>query len=88
MATDGEQDYAPGEQLAPLKNISIAPVKAYSSVQFGPGEHDHFELNSDLLFSESPQSTSRPALPHTSCPQSQLRPHRRSPHSRSTVHNR
>lgn len=23
-------------------------------MQFGPGEHDHFELNSDLLFSEFP----------------------------------
>lgn len=27
-------------------------IKAYSSVQHGTGENDHFELNSDLLFSE------------------------------------
>lgn len=76
MVTDGNQDYAPGEQLAPLKNISIAPVKAYSSVQFGPGEHDHFELNSDLLFSESsPSVPPRPPAPS---------PHRPTPSSDPT----
>lgn len=46
------QDFAPGEQLAALDNISLAEVKAYSSVQFGAGPRDHLELNSDLLFSK------------------------------------
>lgn len=45
------QDYAPGELLATLSNASQAPVKAYSSVQYGPGPDHHLELNSDLLFS-------------------------------------
>ncbi|TXT05932.1 hypothetical protein VHUM_03693 [Vanrija humicola] len=45
-----ERDYAPGETLALLDNKSAAPVKAYSSVQYGAGPNDHLELNSDLLF--------------------------------------
>ncbi|KAL1412696.1 hypothetical protein Q8F55_000443 [Vanrija albida] len=45
-----ERDYAPGETLALLDNKSAAPVKAYSSVQYGAGPRDHLELNSDLLF--------------------------------------
>jgi hypothetical protein len=36
--------------ITPLTNISQAPLKAYSSVQYGPNPHDHLELNSDLLF--------------------------------------
>ncbi|KAJ9111436.1 hypothetical protein QFC19_001205 [Naganishia cerealis] len=32
-----------------LTNLTTG-TKAYSSVQHGSGEHDHFELNSDLLF--------------------------------------
>lgn len=49
-----------------LENISAAPAKAYSSVQYGPGEHDHLELNSDLLFSTSPSLLlpRRISLPH------------------------
>jgi hypothetical protein len=46
------QDFAPGERLALLDNASKAPVKAYSSVQYGSEPADHLELNSDLLFSE------------------------------------
>ncbi|RSH81164.1 uncharacterized protein EHS24_008601 [Apiotrichum porosum] len=45
-----KHDYAPGELLATLSNASQAPVKAYSSVQYGPGPDHHLELNSDLLF--------------------------------------
>ncbi|CAK9780865.1 unnamed protein product [Cutaneotrichosporon oleaginosum] len=45
-----DRAFAPGERLALLDNKSLAPVKAYSSVQFGNGPHDHLELNSDLLF--------------------------------------
>ncbi|AFR96918.1 hypothetical protein C343_05046 [Cryptococcus neoformans C23] len=44
------RDFAPNELITPLTNISLAPEKAYSSVQFGPGPSDHLELNSDLLF--------------------------------------
>ena len=47
-----QQDYAPNEVITPLENITAAPIKAYSSVQYGPEPHQHFELNSDLLFSE------------------------------------
>lgn len=46
------RDYAPGEVIAELENLSAAPAKAYSSVQYGSGQEDHLELNSDLLFSE------------------------------------
>jgi hypothetical protein len=36
-----------------LSNLSLAPAKAYSSVQFGTDNaQDHFELNTDLLFGE------------------------------------
>ncbi|KAK1922020.1 hypothetical protein DB88DRAFT_496863 [Papiliotrema laurentii] len=44
------QDFAPNETITPLTNLSQAPAKAYSSVQYGPKAHEHFELNSDLLF--------------------------------------
>ncbi|WVF73108.1 hypothetical protein IAT40_007927 [Kwoniella sp. CBS 6097] len=44
------RDFAPDEQITKLTNISLAPEKAYSSVQFGTGPRDHLELNSDLLF--------------------------------------
>ncbi|WVR00284.1 hypothetical protein IAU59_007427 [Kwoniella sp. CBS 9459] len=44
------RDFAPGERITKLTNISLAPEKAYSSVQFGTGPRDHLELNSDLLF--------------------------------------
>ncbi|KIR51452.1 hypothetical protein I315_06151 [Cryptococcus gattii Ru294] len=44
------RDFAPNGLIAPLTNISLAPEKAYSSVQFGTGPRDHLELNSDLLF--------------------------------------
>lgn len=36
-----------------LSNLTPG-TKAYSSVQHGNGEDDHFELNSDLLFGEPP----------------------------------
>ncbi|GMK55415.1 hypothetical protein CspeluHIS016_0204710 [Cutaneotrichosporon spelunceum] len=45
-----DRAFAPGERLALLDNKSAAPVKAYSSVQYGNGPSDHLELNSDLLF--------------------------------------
>ncbi|BEI85384.1 hypothetical protein CcaverHIS002_0507850 [Cutaneotrichosporon cavernicola] len=45
-----DRAFAPGERLALLDNKSLAPVKAYSSVQFGNGPDDHLELNSDILF--------------------------------------
>jgi hypothetical protein len=48
------REYAPGEIIAELENLSAAPAKAYSSVQYGVGQEDHLELNSDLLFSEFP----------------------------------
>ncbi|OCF39175.1 hypothetical protein I317_07035 [Kwoniella heveanensis CBS 569] len=44
------RDFAPDERITKLTNISLAPEKAYSSVQFGTGPRDHLELNSDLLF--------------------------------------
>ncbi|KAL7418468.1 hypothetical protein Q5752_006926 [Cryptotrichosporon argae] len=44
------KDFKSGETITKLDNLSHAKAKAYSSVQHGPGEHDHFELNSDLLF--------------------------------------
>ena len=43
-----------------LENLSAAPAKAYSSVQYGPEEHDHLELNSDLLFSTSTPLSPQP----------------------------
>ncbi|WVR07768.1 hypothetical protein IAU60_004811 [Kwoniella sp. DSM 27419] len=45
-----EADFGPDERITRLTNISLAPEKAYSSVQFGNGPRDHLELNSDLLF--------------------------------------
>lgn len=42
-------DIPPNSTITPLRNLSQAPVKAYSSVQYGTQEHEHFELNSDLL---------------------------------------
>lgn len=47
-----QQDFPPNSDITKLTNLSRAPVKAYSSVQHGVGPNDHFELNSDLLFSE------------------------------------
>ncbi|WVW86079.1 hypothetical protein I302_108118 [Kwoniella bestiolae CBS 10118] len=44
------RDFEPNERITKLTNISLAPEKAYSSVQFGSGQRDHLELNSDLLF--------------------------------------
>ncbi|WWC94790.1 hypothetical protein V866_001640 [Kwoniella sp. B9012] len=44
------RDFEPNERITKLTNISLAPEKAYSSVQFGKGQRDHLELNSDLLF--------------------------------------
>ncbi|WWC71914.1 uncharacterized protein I206_105873 [Kwoniella pini CBS 10737] len=44
------KDFKPNEIITKLTNLSIAPEKAYSSVQFGSGKRDHLELNSDLLF--------------------------------------
>ncbi|WWC64698.1 uncharacterized protein I303_107309 [Kwoniella dejecticola CBS 10117] len=44
------RDFEPNETITRLTNISLAPEKAYSSVQFGSGQRDHLELNSDLLF--------------------------------------
>ena len=45
------QDFKAGERICGLDNVSLAQEKAYSSVQFGTNADDHFELNSDLLFS-------------------------------------
>ena len=44
-------------------------MKAYSSVQYGAGPDDHFELNSDLLFSTSPTYPDLPleTIQLTSC---------------------
>lgn len=47
------QDFFSGQKFCSLDNVSLAEAKAYSSVQFGTEQHDHLELNSDLLFSES-----------------------------------
>ncbi|KAG7531975.1 hypothetical protein FFLO_03982 [Filobasidium floriforme] len=44
-----EQDIAPHSTICQLRNLTSG-VKAYSSVQYGSGADDHFELNSDLLF--------------------------------------
>lgn len=43
------QDFPPNTVIASLTGLTSGP-KAYSSVQYGPGPSDHFELNSDLLF--------------------------------------
>jgi hypothetical protein len=45
-----DQDIAPNSTICQLKNLTSG-VKAYSSVQYGSGADEHFELNSDLLFS-------------------------------------
>jgi len=45
-----KQDIPANSEITRITNISQAPLKAYSSVQYGAGERDHFELNSDLLF--------------------------------------
>ncbi|KAK4683818.1 hypothetical protein P7C73_g6401, partial [Tremellales sp. Uapishka_1] len=44
------RDIPPNSLVAPLTNITQAPTKAYSSVQYGASSRDHLELNSDLLF--------------------------------------
>ncbi|WWD19543.1 hypothetical protein CI109_104004 [Kwoniella shandongensis] len=44
------REFEPHSVITTLTNLSLAPEKAYSSVQFGIGPRDHFELNSDLLF--------------------------------------
>ncbi|WVO12474.1 hypothetical protein L204_100074 [Cryptococcus depauperatus] len=44
------RDFEPNECITLLTNISLAPEKAYSSVQFGVEPNDHLELYSDLLF--------------------------------------
>lgn len=41
--------FAEGEVLCKLQGLTKGP-KAYSSVQCGPGDEDHFELGSDLLY--------------------------------------
>ena len=46
-----KQNFQAGERICGLDNVSLAEEKAYSSVQFGTNANDHFELNSDLLFS-------------------------------------
>jgi hypothetical protein len=46
-----DQDIAPNSTICQLRNLTSG-VKAYSSVQYGSGADEHFELNSDLLFSE------------------------------------
>ncbi|WVQ73055.1 hypothetical protein IAR50_002618 [Cryptococcus sp. DSM 104548] len=67
------REYKPGEVITPLTNISLAPEKAYSSVQFGPGPRDHLELNSDLLFMN--HSCSPTAEVHLPADQSQWAVH-------------
>ncbi|KAJ9124864.1 hypothetical protein QFC24_002793 [Naganishia onofrii] len=44
-----EKDLPADTVITHLTNLTSG-TKAYSSVQHGNGEHDHFELNSDLLF--------------------------------------
>ncbi|WRT70317.1 uncharacterized protein IL334_007315 [Kwoniella shivajii] len=59
------RDFGPNERITKLTNISLAPEKAYSSVQFGTGHRDHLELNSDLLFmNHSCSPTAEIHLPH------------------------
>lgn len=45
------QGYAQGEIICYLEGLTKGP-KAYSSVQYGIGEDENFELNSDLVYSE------------------------------------
>jgi hypothetical protein len=45
------QSFTTGEIICKLEGLTKGP-KAYSSVQCGTGEEDHFELCSDLLYSE------------------------------------
>lgn len=46
------QDFPANTVITQVTNLTPG-TKAYSSVQHGNGEHDHFELNSDLLFGKS-----------------------------------
>ncbi|ORY26705.1 hypothetical protein BCR39DRAFT_540529 [Naematelia encephala] len=44
-----DKDIPPNTVVTFLNNLSSG-TKAYSSVQYGVSPHEHFELNSDLLF--------------------------------------
>lgn len=48
------KSFKAGEVITQLKGLLKSP-KAYTSVQYGPGSDDHIELNSDLVFGETPQ---------------------------------
>ncbi|WWC91611.1 uncharacterized protein L201_006557 [Kwoniella dendrophila CBS 6074] len=68
------RDFQAGETITKLTNISLAPEKAYSSVQFGKGLRDHLELNSDLLFmNHSCSPTAEIHLPHNQIDQWEVR---------------
>ncbi|VDB85019.1 unnamed protein product [Peniophora sp. CBMAI 1063] len=44
-----KKDFAAGAIIASVSGTTKGP-KAYTSVQCGPGENDHIELNSDLVY--------------------------------------
>lgn len=54
-----DQDISPNSTICQLRNLTSG-IKAYSSVQYGSGADEHFELNSDLLFSECPSNDHDP----------------------------
>ncbi|RXW20678.1 hypothetical protein EST38_g5181 [Candolleomyces aberdarensis] len=43
------RSYKAGELITPLEGLTKGP-KRYTSVQCGPGDKDHIELNSDLVY--------------------------------------
>ncbi|KAJ9104432.1 hypothetical protein QFC21_001927 [Naganishia friedmannii] len=55
-----EKDLPANAVITRLTNLTTG-TKAYSSVQHGNGEHDHFELNSDLLFAQDVEQERYPA---------------------------
>lgn len=47
------QAFTAGEVVSPLTGMSKVPKKTWTSVQWGPGDDDHLELNSVLVYSAS-----------------------------------
>ncbi|KAB5590701.1 galactose-proton symport protein [Ceratobasidium theobromae] len=45
------QAFTAGEVVSPLTGMSKVPKKTWTSVQWGPGDDDHLELNSVLVYS-------------------------------------
>ncbi|KAJ1305226.1 hypothetical protein OPQ81_000255 [Rhizoctonia solani] len=43
-------DFKENQVMARLIGMSRVPIKTWSSVQYGPGENDHIEFNSVLLY--------------------------------------